>query len=92
MIGIIRNIIIVILLLTIIYAVLSFTGRAREQARLRAEFKTQSNLKQMTDTREEFVARGMRAYARGIKPKLLVGVYIIPGLLAAGLIYLAQYT
>lgn len=92
MIGIIRNIIIIVLLLTIIYAVLSFTGRAREQARLRAEFKTQSKLKQMTDTREAFIARGMRAYGRSFKPKLLVGVYIIPGIIAAGLIYLAQYT
>jgi hypothetical protein len=92
MIPLIRNIILIFLVLTLIYAVLSFTGRARERARLRAEFKTQSELKQITDTNEDFVARGMKTYLRSYKPKLLIGIYVIPGILAAGLIYLAQYT
>ena len=33
----------------------------------------------------------MKAYDRSLKPKLILGVYIIPGAIAALLIWLAQY-
>jgi len=46
----------------------------------------------MTEDKETFVARGMKKYGRSYKPKLILGVYIIPGLIMGFLIYLAQYT
>ena len=92
MFGIIRNIVIVILILSLVYAVLSFTNRARQRSLLKAEYKTQSEIKQITEDQDEFIARGMKRYERGLKPKLLIGVYLIPGAIAAFLIYLAQYT
>jgi len=92
MFGIIRNIVIVILILSIIYAVLNFTSRAKQRSLLKAEYKTQSEIKQITEEQDEFIARGMKRYERGLKPKLLVGVFLIPGLIAGFLIYLAQYS
>jgi len=92
MFALVRNIIILFLLLTIVYAILSFTARMRQRSLLTAEYKTQSELKQITEDEEVFIARGMKRYARSYKPKLILGVYVIPGLIIGFLIYLAQYS
>jgi len=88
----IRNIVIVFLLLSVAYAILSFTARVKQRSQLEAEYKSQSELKQVTEEKEVFVARGMKRYGRSYKPKLILGVYVIPGLIMGFLIYLAQYT
>lgn len=88
----VRNIIIIFLLLSIAYAILSFTARVKQRVQLEAEYKTQSDIKQITEDKETFVARGMKKYGRSYKPKLILGVYIIPGLIMGFLVYLAQYT
>jgi len=88
---IVRNIVIVFLLLSIAYAILSFTARVKQRVQLEAEYKTQSDLRQQAEEKEIFVARGMKRYGRSYKPKLILGVYIIPGLIIGFLIYLAQY-
>lgn len=88
----IRNIVIIFLLLSVAYAILSFTARVKQRVQLEAEYKTQSELKQITEDKETYVARGMKKYGRSYKPKLILGVYIIPGLIMGFLVYLAQYT
>ena len=89
---IIRNIVIIFILLSIAYAILSFTARVKQRVHLEAEYKSQSELRQITEDKEVFIARGMKRYGRSYKPKLILGVYIIPGLVMGFLIYLAQYT
>ena len=91
MFAIVRNIVIVFLLLSIAYAILSFTARVKQRVQLEAEYKTQSDLRQQSEEKEIFIARGMKRYGRSYKPKLILGVYIIPGLIIGFLIYLAQY-
>lgn len=88
----VRNIVIIFLLLSVAYAILSFTARVKQRVQLEAEYKTQSEIKQITEDKETFVARGMKKYGRSYKPKLILGVYIIPGLIMGFLVYLAQYT
>jgi len=46
----------------------------------------------VTEDKDVFIARGMKRYGRSYKPKLILGVYVIPGLVMGFLIYLAQYT
>ena len=92
MFTLIRNIVIIFLLLSIAYAILSFTARVKHRVHLEAEYESQSELRQITEDKETFVARGMKKYGRSYKPKLILGVYIIPGLIMGFLIYLAQYT
>ena len=87
----VRNIVIIFLLLSVAYAILSFTARIKQRAQLEAEYKTQSELRQMSEEKDVFIARGMKRYGRSYKPKLILGVYIIPGLAMALLMYLAQY-
>ena len=91
MFALVRNIVIIFLLLSIAYAILSFTARVKHQSHLKAEYKTQSELRQMTEDEDVFIARGMKRYGRSYKPKLILGVYIIPGLIMGLLMYLAQY-
>jgi len=91
MFGIVLKIIIIFLILTVAYAVLNFTTRIKQRVNLEAEYKTQSELRQMSEEKDVFVARGMKRYARSYKPKLILGVYIIPGLIIGFLIYLAQF-
>lgn len=88
----VRNIIIIFLLLSIAYAILSFTARVKQRAQLEAEYKTQSDLRRQSEEKDVFIARGMKRYGRSYKPKLILGVYVIPGLIIGFLIYLAQFT
>ena len=92
MFAIVRNVVIVFLLLSVAYAILSFTARVKQRVQLESEYKTQSKLRQVTEEKEIFVARGMKRYGRSYKPKLILGVYVIPGLIIGFLIYLAQFT
>lgn len=92
MIGLIRNIVIVFLILTIVYVILSLWGRFRERARLRSDYRAQTELFRESETEEAFIARGMMQYNRSLRPKLFLFVYAIPGGLAALLIWLAQYS
>ena len=92
MIGWVRNLIIIGLVLTLIYALLSFTARMKQKNLLEAEYKTQTGVRQQVKKNDVFIARGMKKYARSYKPKLIVGVYLIPGAILCGLIWLAQYS
>lgn len=92
MLPLVRNIVIVFLLLTIVYAILSFTARMRHRSQLAAEYKTQSEIKQITEDKETYIARGMKRYGRSYKPKLILGVYVIPMIIIGVLLYLAQYS
>lgn len=42
-------------------------------------------------TRDEFVAEGMRAYARSLVPRLLFAIYILPVVAAAVIVYLVNH-
>ena len=82
---------VVFLVLTVAYVALAAWSRLRERMRLGNEYETQIRMKKVVEDKEVFIARGMKAYDRSLRPKLILGVYIIPGALAALLIWLAQY-
>lgn len=92
MIGLIRNIVIIFLILTVVYIILSQWSRWRERVRLREDYRAQSELFCETDTQDDFVTRGMAEYNRSLRPKLFLGVYFIPGVLATLLVWLAQHS
>ncbi len=91
MFALIRGIIIIFIMLTIVYAVLAFKSRMKERVRLESEYDQQSELKKSTMEKEVFIAAGMKRYRRSFKPKLILGVYIIPGAILSFLLFLAQY-
>jgi len=90
MIGLIRNIVIIFLILTVVYVILSQWSRWRERMRLSENYRAQTDLFRENETEDAFIARGMVRYNRSLRPKLFLSVYAIPGGIATLLIWLAQ--
>ena len=84
----VRNIIFIIFILSVIYVLLSTSGRLRQRRLLNSEYKTD---KPETD-KEDFIEQGLVKYDRSMKPKLFLFVFIIPIIVIGTLIFLAQYS
>jgi len=84
----IRNIILIILILTIIYAVLSFKARRQARDKLIGDYAASDK----TESKDEFLSKGLRHYQRSYRPKLVLLVYLIPLGVIGLLIYLANHT
>lgn len=90
MIGLIRNIVVIFLILTVVYVILSQWSRWRERGRLRDDYRAQTELFRQSEAEDDFISRGMVRYNRSLRPKLFLSVYAIPGALATLLVWLAQ--
>ena len=84
----VRNIVLILFLLTIIYLVLSTVSRLRHRRKLIAEYKVE-HAKAPAD---EYIAKGIIKYERSLKPKLFMGVYLFPLAVIILLGYLAQHS
>jgi len=82
-----RNLILIVFILSVIYTLLSVTGRIRARKRLQTEFEA----KKLEGEPTEFITQGLVKYDKSMRPKLFLFVFIIPILIVATLIYLAQY-
>lgn len=83
----IRNIVIIFAILSAVYAVLTVTSNIRQRQKLRSDYHGETEI----ETKEAFVERGLRQYNRSIRPKMLLGIYLIPLAIIGTLIWLAQY-
>jgi len=83
-----RNIIIIILVLTLIYAVLSFKARRQFKDKLTGAYEASDK----TEAQDVFIAKGLSRYQRSYRPKLILTVYLIPLMIISLLIYLANHT
>ena len=84
----VRNIVLILFVLTIIYVTLSTLSRIRRRRQLNLDYKTSK-----TETsKDEFMSKGMRKYERSLRPKLFIFVYLFPLAVMLLLIYLAQYS
>ena len=82
MMGWMRLFVMLFFVLTIAYVLLWFRAQAREKARLKAEHAEEKS----TENERDFLSQGLEKYNRGLKPKLLLGVYLFPILVSAFLI------
>lgn len=85
-IGWIRWAVILFLLLTVIYAVMTFTNRAKAKDRLKARYAEEGSAL----SEKEFVDVGMGKYNRSLRAKLVLGVYLFPLAIFGLLIYFAH--
>lgn len=84
--GWLRILVLLFAALTLAYVALWFRAQRRQKIRLKADYiKTQSEMSE-----KEFVAAEMERFNRGLKPKMLLIVYILPFALALFLLYLAN--
>jgi len=84
----VRNIVIILFVLTIIYVALSTLSRMRQRRKLKLDYKAAN----AETPQEEFITKGMQKYERSLKPKLFISVYLFPLAVILLLIYLAQYS
>ena len=79
------RIVLIFLVLTIVYAALTFISRMRQKDRLKAEFKRAET----ESSKEDFMNEGMAKYNKSLRAKLILSVYLIPLAALSLLIFLA---
>lgn len=84
----VRNIVVILLILTAIYLALSTLSRMRQRQKLKIDYKASNS----ETPQDQFIATGMQKYERSLKPKLFVGVYLFPLAVIILLGYLAQHS
>ena len=91
----VRNIVVIFVLLSIVYVILSLRARFIQRAKLDAEYtapeKSPKKPMNIAVSKQEHIAKGMQKYGKSYRPKLIFGVYLVPIAIMAVLIYLAQY-
>lgn len=87
MIAGIRLFIIAFVVLSIIYVYLSIRQRWRARNELEAEFDAGG----IDGDRDTYIEEGMREYQSSLRRKLILGVYVVPLLVVATLIYVMNY-
>ena len=83
----VRLIVFGFLILTVIYVCLFFYSRSVRKSKLR-EWYQDSDKSMDEDT---FVDEGLKEYDASIRPKLLLGVYIVPIVTICVIIYLTNF-
>lgn len=82
-----RLIVVGFVVLTVIYVCLSYYSRAVRKDKLRR--KWDEDIRQ--GDREAYVARGLKLYQQSLRRKLLWGVYVVPIVSVAIVIYLVNF-
>lgn len=87
MLALVRLVVMGFVFLTVIYVCLSLYSRAVRKSKLRKKWH---DGKQLVD-RDTFVQRGLERYDGSIRRKLILGVYVVPMVLVAVIIYLTNF-
>ena len=82
-----RLLIPLLVVLTIVYAAVSLYSRWMRRRKLAAFWDKKSR----TGDRDAFIERGLKAYDRSFRRKLILGVYIVPLGLIALLVYFSNF-
>ncbi|NJN05347.1 MAG: hypothetical protein HC814_01615 [Rhodobacteraceae bacterium] len=73
--------------LTIVYICLSFYSRAVRRGKLEARWDSAGG----PGDRDTFVRRGLERYDGSIRRKLILGVYVVPAVVVALIIYFTNF-
>jgi hypothetical protein len=80
------------IVLSIIYVCLSLYSRAQRRSKLKAQWHLEGLDDQNTRGDEDsYVQKGLEEYDGSVRRKLILGVYIIPTVLIAVIIYLTNF-
>lgn len=88
MLALARLIIVGFVVLTVIYISLSLYSRSVRKSKLRQKWDEDIR----RGDREAYVRRGLKIYDRSLRRKLLWGVYVVPVVTIAVVIYLVNFT
>ncbi|MCE8525268.1 hypothetical protein KBY23_08325 [Ruegeria pomeroyi] len=87
MFGLLRLVVVLLVVQTVAYIGLSLYSRAERRGKLARWWEEKGK----TGDKEAFVARGLRAYDKSFRRKLILGVYFVPWVLIAVLIYIVNF-
>ncbi|MFN3972016.1 MAG: hypothetical protein ACK4L4_11680 [Gemmobacter sp.] len=73
--------------LSIVYVLVSIYSRSVRRERLEKQW----DAAQGPGNRADFIAAGMQAYQNGLRRRLIVLVYIVPGMIISALVYLLNF-
>jgi hypothetical protein len=85
--GFIRLVVFGFIGLSVIYLSVSVYSRSVRKERLEKQFDANHSEGAAEGARDAFVAEGMQAYNRSIRPKLIGLVYVVPTVVIATIIY-----
>jgi hypothetical protein len=88
MLGFVRLLIVGFLALTVVYVCLSLYSRAVR----RSELKRKWHAGPQRVDREKYIQRGLERYDSSIRRRLLLGVYVVPIVVVAVIVYLTNFS
>lgn len=88
MIGLLRLFGIAFVVLTVIYWSVSFYSRAVRRDKLEALWEENGAI----GDRDSFVSDGLAEYDRSLRRRLILGIYVVPAVIVAGIVYLVNYS
>lgn len=87
MIAFARLVIIGFVVLSVVYFFLSLYSRAVRRGKLEAQWDDEGG----PGTREEFIRNGLEDYNGSLRRKLILGVYVVPSVIVALIIYFTNF-
>lgn len=87
MIAFAQLMVVAFVVLTVVYVVLSLYSRSVRRRKLRAQWDEEG----MTGDKEAFIRQGLEDYDGSLRRKLILGVYIVPLVLVAVIIYMNNF-
>ncbi|TCP44377.1 hypothetical protein [Rhodovulum marinum] len=88
MIALLRFLLLGIVVLTVVYVCVSFYSRAVRREKLEREWDEDIR----EGDRDAFIREGLEEYDGSLRRKLILGVYVIPMIVVATIIYIVNYT
>lgn len=88
MIALLRFLLLGIVVLTVVYVCVSLYSRAVRRERLEREWDEEIR----EGDREAFIREGLEEYDGSLRRKLILGVYVIPMIVVATIVYIVNYT
>lgn len=86
-----RLVIVGFVVLSVIYVCLSLYSRLMRRRKLKAEWNAESLAGNEPGDYDAFMEQGMEDYDQSLRKKLILGVYVVPTLVIAVIIYLTNF-
>jgi hypothetical protein len=87
MIAFLRLAVVGFVIATVFYVLLSIYARSLRRERLEKEWEAKGR----PGSRADYVRAGMAAYNASLRPRLILGVYVVPALVVGIILYLTNY-
>ena len=89
--GFVRLVVFGFIFLSVVYAMVWFYSRSVRREKLEDQWAEENPGNTDSPERDGFITEGMERYHNGIRPKLILLVYVVPTILVAAIHILTTY-